>query len=458
MSVPSAPGVQQGTVRFEQKPPALSKRTTTYRKEGSKKKSAAQPVDSAPAGALIKSLIKGKRSNPNELKLEDLDENVLRQRLDLLEKELEEYKVKCARYKKENEWYREELKGCETDSVDYIRYLESKKEEKQAVIDKLVECNKKELEQFVERKKRREIENAEMIESLKALLVEQEMKLEAKQEEMLRLSDVMSKRARYEAEIAKIKKEMQDAEADHHRKLAEVERQLLEARMKHQKEADNKIKMMESAAHEKAAKYLEDHTLAIENENRTLEKELQRYIQITKESLLKKEALEKKNKELLREQILREDMVRLRISRIKAKEKKERLLRQERKKEAMEKRKLAVEGALARGKFQAVAKTLGFVKEDSSAHESVRSAASGPVVGSLPSSTSAKVVIPQVNSHPTVVQSSLALNALGPAGDRPTSTAAGPKESTPNQATRLLQRLSLGDLEWSDDEEDDEYL
>jgi hypothetical protein len=47
------------------------------------------------------------------LQLEDLDEKVLQKKLDALISELNEYKARCERYKKENSWYRQEIEIAE---------------------------------------------------------------------------------------------------------------------------------------------------------------------------------------------------------------------------------------------------------------------------------------------------------------------------------------------------------
>ncbi len=85
---------------------------------------------------------------------------------------------------------------------------------------------------------------------MKKLIEELEMKLEAKQTEIMHLSDIMVRRVRHEAEITKIKKEMQAAEDVHRDKVSELERKLLDSRMKLQREADAKVREMENAAHE----------------------------------------------------------------------------------------------------------------------------------------------------------------------------------------------------------------
>lgn len=77
-----------------------------------------------------------------------------------------------------------------------------------------------------------------------------EEKLDYKQQEILKLSDVMGRRARHDAEISKIRKEMQNAETEHQQKVNEIERSLIETRIRIQREADSKLQAMQAEAHD----------------------------------------------------------------------------------------------------------------------------------------------------------------------------------------------------------------
>ncbi|KAJ3196851.1 hypothetical protein HK101_007465 [Irineochytrium annulatum] len=295
--------------------------------ERARAKKKKHPPSGLGAHPVVKQLIakkkgtKGSTNNPGtasggELKIEELDEALLKKRLEALEKDLEEYKRKCHHYKNENEWYRNEIETTQKDTAEYIAYLQGKRSDKQSSIDKLVEMQKREIELYQERKAQKHEENRKKIEELKLLTMELEVKLNDKQMEITQLTDVMVKRSRHEAEIAKIKKEMEEADVKHAQSVSDLERSLLEVRIKLQREADIKIQEMENAAQAKAAKYLSDHTTALEAENRKLEKELRRCIKVTQEYIARKDALEKENRELVREQQVREDLLQLRIDRV----------------------------------------------------------------------------------------------------------------------------------------------
>ncbi|KAJ3071008.1 hypothetical protein HDU98_005932 [Podochytrium sp. JEL0797] len=256
--------------------------------------------------------------NPNslELKLEELDEKMLRVRLEAVDKDLAEYKKKCAHYKGENEWYRNEIESTEKDTTEYIRYLLSKKLEKQTTISTLETGKSVDEAHFIARRVAREASNQSKISQLTQTILDRELTLEAKQQEMMGLSDVISKRSRHEAEIIRVRQDMADSERMHKEKEGQMERALLETRIKLQREADMKIQEMESAAQEKAKAYLAEHAAAMEAENGKLEAELRKCLTETQELLKRKEVIERENEELLRQKKMREDLLRIRIEKV----------------------------------------------------------------------------------------------------------------------------------------------
>ncbi|KAI8902303.1 hypothetical protein BC833DRAFT_399805 [Globomyces pollinis-pini] len=134
----------------------------------------------------------------------------------------------------------------------------------------------------------------------------------------------MARRAKHEAELSKIKKEIRDAESNHQEQILEMEKSLLDTRIRLQKESDEKIRIMEAAAEEKAAKYLADHSSTLEKENRLLEIELEKMSIKVKRLLERKDQLTNENSELEREQRLKQDLVTIRLKNISNAEEKER--------------------------------------------------------------------------------------------------------------------------------------
>lgn len=109
---------------------------------------------------------------------------------------------------------------------------------------------------------------------------------------------------------------MSEAEVQHKQKVSEVERKLLESRLKTQREADAKVHEMQNAAHEKAAEYLANHLDKLRQENEGMDLESRRLIMLTEDKLMRKEWLERTNAELKKELKIREDLVRLRLEKI----------------------------------------------------------------------------------------------------------------------------------------------
>lgn len=114
-----------------------------------------------------------------------------------------------------------------------------------------------------------------------------------------------------------IKDEIKQAETEHHERIQELEKSLLEKRLLLQVETEKKIKQMEDAAEQKAAIYLRDHAENLRLENIELEKELATLTLKTQRISMRKDQLEKENSELEREQKLRADMIESRMVQIK---------------------------------------------------------------------------------------------------------------------------------------------
>ncbi|KAI8817924.1 uncharacterized protein EV422DRAFT_508482 [Fimicolochytrium jonesii] len=391
-------------------------------KSGSRDASAAASTRKVTVGTQIaKQIIKGQTGAPGEFRLEDLNEGVLQARLDTLEMELDDYKRKCEGLKKENDWYRTEIESCQQDTAEYVTYLESKKSEKQSAIDSLIDGSKKDFEAFLERKKEKEKANQARIDELKVMIADLEEKIEVKQQEVNGLSDVMAHRARHEAEIASVQKEMQESERQHRVQMQELERTLLEERIKVQKETDTRIREMESAAHEKAHGYLMSHIASLDAENETLSTHLRHIVQQTEHLLAQKQELEQRNKQLARDAMVRSEMVQLRLAKVQDYElrrgrgrEKERKLTREGRKNAMVK--------LARAK-EVVQAGLGTTASE----------------GSRPGSS--LTTMKAGSKKPGVVAEVIFNTSASQAGQKALA------ELTVDEA----------DLDWSD-EEDDEYL
>ncbi|KAJ3167217.1 hypothetical protein HDU87_001728 [Geranomyces variabilis] len=327
-----------------------------------------------------------------------------------------------------------EFRLDELDEAEYISYLESKKSEKQSAIDLLIDGSKKDFDAFVESKKAKEVQNVIDIAgfsktpALKAQIAETEEKIEQKQLEVNGLSDVMSHRSRHEADIARLQREMQDAERQHRAELQELERKLLEERIKVQKETDAKIKEMESAAHEKAHGYLTTHIATINAENERLSLNLRRLVARTQRLLEQKHHLEQHNAQLARDGAVRRDMVSMRLTRVAAAEAARTRAREALRVAERKARKHALE-EVARAQTAKGGVANGVDREGAAEKERK---------GELrPSTQTMLQMVPE--GKPGVAQVVFNTSALGEVG------------------TLASLTIEDGDLDWSD-EEGDEYL
>jgi uncharacterized membrane protein YfhO len=139
-----------------------------------------------------------------------------------------------------------------------------------------------------------------------------------------------AKRARHYEELSKIKEEIKVAEVQHQEEVLRLEKSLLDTRMKLQLDSDEKIKIMESEAEQKAAKYLADHTTQIERENRQLQQQLTKLTLKTSRLIARKDQLIQENKELERQQKISNDIVKMRLDKMKKAEEKQYIIRQKR--------------------------------------------------------------------------------------------------------------------------------
>ena len=85
---------------------------------------------------------------------------------------------------------------------------------------------------------------------LQDCIAELEVKLNGKEDEFLQLSETMVKRSKHYEDINKIREEIKDAETKYEELVNELEKKLLDNRIQLQKDAEEKIKLMESAAEE----------------------------------------------------------------------------------------------------------------------------------------------------------------------------------------------------------------
>jgi hypothetical protein len=208
--------------------------------------------------------------------------------------------------------------------LEYVAYLESKKEEKLNVINNLIATNQNDIVKHNAMKEEIENENNKKLEgrivtdqAMRDTIAHLEFQLKLKEDEFLQLADTIKKREKHKEKVAKLQDEIREAEENHHLKILDLDKKLLGERMKAQLEAEAKIKQMEAAAEEKASKYLQDHSTQLQQENLKLEKELELLTLQSQRMILRKEQLERENCALEMEKKTRLDLIKLRIEQIK---------------------------------------------------------------------------------------------------------------------------------------------
>jgi len=206
----------------------------------------------------------------NDLRIEDLDENILKERLELLNKELNYYKGKCKSLKSENEKLRDEIEENKKDTSEYIKYLEESKDKKQQEIDKIIEKANEEFQFYLNKKLERKNEYDKKYQEIEDYIADLEFKIEAKKQEIKTYADIQSNRIKHETEIGRLTKSINQTKQEHDFEISNLERELLQNRVKIQRETEQTIKNMEAIAQEKASKYLNEYINLLDKDNSRL--------------------------------------------------------------------------------------------------------------------------------------------------------------------------------------------
>ncbi|KAL6590002.1 hypothetical protein U3516DRAFT_819458 [Neocallimastix sp. 'constans'] len=286
----------------------------------SKKKEASgvsTPPKSAKEGVVIpKQTLQKIIPLKNDLRIEDLDENILKERLELLNKELNYYKGKCKSLKSENEKLRDEIEENKKDTSEYIKYLEESKDKKQQEIDKIIEKANEEFQFYLNKKLERKNEYDKKYEEIENYIADLEFKIEAKKQEIKTYADIQSNRIKHETEIGRLTKSINQTKQEHDFEISNLERELLQNRVKIQRETEQTIKNMEAIAQEKASKYLNEYINLLDKDNSRLEVGLALAIKTTDKLMEEKDRLERENEYLRQENIYRDSLANIRLKRI----------------------------------------------------------------------------------------------------------------------------------------------
>jgi hypothetical protein len=93
--------------------------------------------------------------------------------------------------KLDNQWYRDEIENSQRDTIEYVNYLESKKDEKLNVINNLTNTNLEDLEKFKLKRGLVEVENTKKLDAMGETIGDLEDQLKIKENEFLHLSDTL---------------------------------------------------------------------------------------------------------------------------------------------------------------------------------------------------------------------------------------------------------------------------
>jgi len=252
----------------------------------------------------------------NDLRIEDLDENVLKERLELLNKELNYYKGKCKSLKSENEKLRDEIEENKKDTSEYIKYLEESKNKKQQEIDKIIEKTNEEFQLYLNKKIERKNEYDKKYQEIENYIADLEVKIEAKKQEIKTYADIQSSRFKHESEIGRLTNSINQTKKEHDIEMSNLERELLHNLVNIQKQTEQTIKNMEGIAQEKASKYLSEYIGLLDKDNSRLEVGLVIAIKATDQLMEEKVRLERENEYLKHENIYRDSLANIRLQRI----------------------------------------------------------------------------------------------------------------------------------------------
>ncbi|KAI9004172.1 hypothetical protein BC832DRAFT_621536 [Gaertneriomyces semiglobifer] len=300
------------------------------------------------ATTIAKSLIKPSKTQA-PLDLASLNETVLSQRLEALEAELKDWKLKCDRLKEENGWYAEEIRSTKEDTEVYLQFLESERQGREKKTEELIEGSKGEFERFLDQKKKRQEENEQKIEGLKGKISELDDNIQQKTQEVEGLSDVMSRRAHHEATLAALRRQITQSEAQHIAAVHSLEKSLLQQRLALQKSTQLKLTKLTAEAASKANTYLASHIDNLDKENSVLSDRLRLLTERIQEKANRRTELQDKISRLERELQIRDDLLEIRLREVRKAELQRAAAVHKRKERLIRERRKILEGVLEKG-------------------------------------------------------------------------------------------------------------
>ncbi|OUM66200.1 hypothetical protein PIROE2DRAFT_6636, partial [Piromyces sp. E2] len=200
--------------------------------------------------------------------------------------------------------------------TDYVKYLEESKNKKQKEIDNIIEKANEEFQLYLNKKQERKNDYDKKYEEIENYIAELEVKIEAKKQEIKTYADIQSERLKHESEIDRLTNSINKTKQQHELEISNLERELLQNRVKIQQQTELTIKNMEAVAQEKASKYLNEYIGMLDKDNDRLEVGLAMAIKTTDQLMKEKNRLEQENQVLRHENKYRDSIANIRLRRI----------------------------------------------------------------------------------------------------------------------------------------------
>ena len=239
--------------------------------------------------------------------------DVQRVKLEARERSLEDYKLKCQELRAENVSLKDDNDKQEHDSQLVLKFLRDDAERKDELIESLKKTINQQRELFAAQREDERRAASEELASVRAELTAQIAKLtrdlgEA-QDDLMRLLEFKEQKSNMERALEQGELERQAMRDDHKLALDHLERKFLEEKNRLQKEYKQMLAEMKKASQEEAVERLDQSTKKILFENRRMAEELRLQVGETDELQKAKKTLEEETKKLRREVALNEQSV-----------------------------------------------------------------------------------------------------------------------------------------------------
>ena len=239
--------------------------------------------------------------------------DVQRVKLEARERSLEDYKLKCQELRAENVSLKDDNDKQEHDSQLVLKFLRDDAERKDELIESLKKTINQQRELFAAQREDERRAASEELASVRAELTAQIAKLtrdlgEA-QDDLMRLLEFKEQKSNMERALEQGEQEREAMRDDHKLALDNLERKFLEEKNRLQKEYKQMLAEMKKASQEEAVERLDQSTKKILFENRRMAEELRLQVGETDELQKAKKTLEEETKKLRREVALNEQSV-----------------------------------------------------------------------------------------------------------------------------------------------------